>query len=132
MTDLNRRTALGVALGGPSGNSPTNIRLDATASAEDDTSGASLSVYVSGDQHLVTVRATVSGLHDGGRYRLYAVTSDGRTWVVDEWLGSTGAQNLSGTVSVPVNTLAFFTVTEVDGGTVVSAYLNKQVHATAS
>jgi anti-sigma factor RsiW len=109
--------------GGGGGGAPTDIRLAATASAEDGTSGASVSVYVSGDQHGVEVRATVSGLREGTRYQLYGVTFDGRTWVVCQWLGSSGAQELSGQLQVPANTLAFFTVTEVNGATVVSAHL---------
>jgi anti-sigma factor RsiW len=122
--------ALGVAVSGTGGGGPTDIRLAATASAEDSHSGASLTVYISGDQHRVTVRATVSGLLIGTRYRLYAVTSDGRTWVVDEWLGSSGVQDRSGALAVAANSLVFFSVTNSGGATVVSAFLNRPSSAT--
>jgi hypothetical protein len=117
---------LGLALGRTSGMvAPAEITLAATASAADGTSGVSLSVLFSGDAQGATVRATVVGLHEGERYQLYAVASDGRTRVVCHWLGSKGAQDVGGTVELPARTLSFFTVTKVDGTTIVSAYVSR-------
>ncbi len=118
--------ALGLALGRTTGaGPPAEITLAATASAADGTSGASLSVSFSGDAQRATIRATVAGLREGERYQLYAVASDGRTRVVCQWLGSRGAQDVGGSVALPANSLSFFTVTKVDGTTIVTAYLSR-------
>jgi hypothetical protein len=121
---------LGVAFTGTGAGGPTEIRLAATASAADSHSGASLTVYISGDQHKVTVRATVSGLANGSRYRLYAVTTDAHTLMVDEWLGTSTVQDRAGTLIVAASSLAFFSVTNSDGAAVVSAFLTTPLPAT--
>jgi hypothetical protein len=117
---------LGLALARTGGAAPpAEITLAATASAADETSGASLSVSFFGDAQGSTIRATVAGLHEGERYQLYAVASDGRTRVVRQWLGSTGVQDVGGRIELPATTLSFFTVTKIDGTTIVSAYLTR-------
>ncbi len=113
---------LGSALVGSNGTGPTGITLAATAA--DRVSGASLSVSVTGDHGGVTIRATVTGLVEGSRYELYAVDSDGKTWVVSTWIGSSGVRELTGSLPVPVSRLSFFTVVQGEGTTVVSAYLH--------
>ena len=116
--------ALGLTLGGSASNTPpTSITLAATASAADHVSGASLSVFVSGDGRQTSIRATVVGLQDGLPYQLLAVTSDGQASVVARWTGSPGAQDVTGSLAKPANTLAFFTVATLGGTPIVSAYL---------
>jgi hypothetical protein len=124
--------ALGLALGRTGAVAPAAITLAATARAADGTSGASLSVFFSGDAQGATIRATVTGLHKGERYQLYAVASDGRTRVVCHWLGSEGAQDVGGTIELPATTLSFFTVTKMNGTTIVSAYVARSPSAHTS
>jgi hypothetical protein len=113
---------LGSLLGGSAGSGPTSITLAATAA--DEASGATLSVSVSSQRAGVAVRASVSGLVEGGRYELYAVDRAGRTFVVSTWIGSSGVREVTGSAPVVLDDLTFFTVTRGDGTPVVSAYLH--------
>jgi hypothetical protein len=109
--------------GGTGGPTPVDITLAATAA--DTSTGASVSVIASGHDGAVTVRATVTGLHAGIRYRLYAVLSDARTRVVTSWTGAAAPQDVSGVLPVRVGDLSFFTVTLADSTPVVSAAVRK-------
>jgi anti-sigma factor RsiW len=118
--------ALGLALGhgggGAAGGTPTGISM--AAAAADNTTGATLSVVVTAAvDGGTTVHATVSGLRDGERYELVAVTVDGTTSVVSVWLGATGARDLADDIPVAPTQLAFFAIARGDGTPVVSAYL---------
>jgi hypothetical protein len=110
--------------GGGAGGKPVDFTLAATA--VDARTGASVSVRVTGhDDGTVSIRATVTGLHDGTQYWLYAVTSDGATHRVTGWIGSAAPQDIGGDLPVPIGDLSFFTVTFVDDAPVVSAYLSR-------
>ncbi|MEV6598522.1 zf-HC2 domain-containing protein [Actinoplanes sp. NPDC051346] len=121
---LSAGVALGLRLGGqPGDHSRPTVPVAATATASDPSSGASLSVSVVGNGPGTDVRATVVGLRAGARYELFAVTTDGRTFVVCGWVGAREVRDLEGTVPAFESTLAFFTVVHGDGSAVVSAHL---------
>jgi anti-sigma factor RsiW len=101
----------------------TPVTLTLAATAVDTSTGATVSVVASGQDGRVTIRATVTGLHAGTTYKLYAVTSDGSTHVVTTWTGSENSQDVTGDLPVSPGQLSFFTVTLVDSTPVVSAYL---------
>jgi hypothetical protein len=82
---------------------------------------ARLMVAVADNGDRVTIRATAIGMTAGTRYRLYAVTSDGRTHAVADWTGDAGAHEVVGELRVTVAQLVFFTVTQLDGTVVVTA-----------
>ncbi|WBB55273.1 zf-HC2 domain-containing protein [Verrucosispora sp. WMMD573] len=93
-----------------------------TASGEAPGYGASLSVAITvGDQGSATIRITVTGLRQGLRYRLFAVTRDGATHVVRDWTATSGPQEVAGETSLPVAELSFITVGLVDGSAIVTA-----------
>ncbi|GIJ75740.1 Putative zinc-finger [Micromonospora phaseoli] len=93
-----------------------------TASGEAPGYGASLSVTITvGDQGSATIRITATGLRQGLRYRLFAVTRDGATHVVRDWTASAGPQEVAGETSLPVDQLSFITVGLVDGSAIVTA-----------
>ncbi|MFV2099667.1 zf-HC2 domain-containing protein [Micromonospora sp. LOL_024] len=84
--------------------------------------GASLSVAITvGDAESATIRITATGLRQGIRYRLFAVTRDGATHVVRDWTASSGPQEVAGETALPVDELAFITVGLVDGSAIVTA-----------
>ncbi|ASW53428.1 zf-HC2 domain-containing protein [Plantactinospora sp. KBS50] len=83
--------------------------------------GVSLAVTVTGNPRGSTAEATITGLSAGTRYRLYVVTRDGATHVVRDWDGSAETQRVTGELTEPVESLAFFTVGPVDGAPVVTA-----------
>jgi anti-sigma factor RsiW len=107
--------------GGGTTTTPVTITLAATAA--DTSSGATVSVVATGHDGRVTVRATVTGLHAGTKYQLYAVTSDGALHVVTSWVGVDAPQDVSGDLPLSPRQLSFFTVTLADSTPVVSAYL---------
>jgi len=93
-----------------------------TASGEAPDHGASLSVaIVAADGGGSTIRITVTGLRQGIRYRLFAVTRDGATHVVRDWTASSGPQKVVGETSLSADELSFITVGLVDGSAVVTA-----------
>ncbi|NLU77213.1 zf-HC2 domain-containing protein [Micromonospora sp. HNM0581] len=93
-----------------------------TASGEAPGYGASLSVAITvGAAESATIRITVTGLRQGTRYRLFAVTRDGATHVVRDWTASSGPQEVAGETSLPVGELSFITVGLVDGSAIVTA-----------
>lgn len=84
--------------------------------------GASLSVVITaGDQGSSTIRITATGLRQGTRYRLFAVTRDGATHVVRDWTATSGPQEVAGETSLPVDELSFITVGLTDGSAIVTA-----------
>jgi hypothetical protein len=100
---------------------PTPTVLTATAANQSD--GATLGVYLADHGRSVSVRATVTGLRAGATYRLCAVGTDGRLIVVRTWTGQAGAQNVSGEAEISLDKLSFFSVLQDDGTPVVSAYI---------
>jgi hypothetical protein len=107
--------------GGGTTTTPVTITLAATAA--DTSSGATVSVVATGHDGRATIRATVTGLHAGTKYQLYAVTSDGTLHVVTSWVGVDAPQDVSGDLPLSPRELSFFTVTLADSTPVVSAYL---------
>ena len=97
-----------------------------TATGEAPAQGVSLSVAITTDEGRgSTIRITATGLRQGLRYRLFAVTRDGTTHVVRDWTASTGPQEVTGELSLPVAELAFVTVGLVDGTAVVTAPISR-------
>jgi len=97
-----------------------------TASGEAPRYGASLSVSISThDGGSSTIRITVTGLRQGIRYRLFAVTRDGATHVVRDWTASSGPQQVTAETSLPVDDLSFITVGLVDGAAIVTAPISR-------
>lgn len=103
--------------------SPTSISLVAVGDGGE--SDASMSVFVLNRRDGVSVHATVIGLEAGARYRLLAVTAEGRTLVVTEWWGQEKAQEISGDLDVPASSLAFFSVIRTDGTQVMLARVER-------
>jgi hypothetical protein len=97
----------------------------ANATARDDRSGASLSVFVTGlDDGSTRVRATVSGLKAGEDYVLTAVTADGEPHAVARWTGTPGVRDVTGDlVGVAVGRFSSFNVLSDPGGTLVTVHL---------
>ncbi|WP_329010637.1 zf-HC2 domain-containing protein [Micromonospora rifamycinica] len=97
-----------------------------TATGEAPAQGVSLSVAITTDEGTgSTIRITATGLRQGLRYRLFAVTRDGATHVVRDWTASTGPQEVTGELALPVADLAFVTVGLVDGTAVVTAPISR-------
>ncbi|MGC5663353.1 zf-HC2 domain-containing protein [Micromonospora sp. WMMD723] len=97
-----------------------------TATGEAPAEGVSLSVAITTDEGRgSTIRITATGLRQGLRYRLFAVTRDGVTHVVRDWTASTGPQEVTGELSLPVADLAFVTVGLVDGTAIVTAPISR-------
>jgi anti-sigma factor RsiW len=101
-----------------------------TASAESTGRNISLSVAVTGNAHGSTVDAHLTGLRAGTRYRLYATTTDGETHVVRDWSGDSDAQDVSGELTVTVESLQSFAVGEVGGDPFVTARVERPVTPT--
>ncbi|TCB96789.1 zf-HC2 domain-containing protein [Micromonospora zingiberis] len=84
--------------------------------------GASLSVVITeGERGGATIRITASGLRQGTRYRLFAVTRDGATHAIRDWTATSGPQEVAGETSLPVDQLSFITVGLTDGSAIVTA-----------
>ncbi|HKS98412.1 MAG TPA: hypothetical protein VJT31_02690 [Rugosimonospora sp.] len=128
---LTTGTALGIALGRGGDAGGTGRAGAAVAVATTDrTAGATLSVIVTSTQtRTATVHATVTGLHDGERYQLIAVTVDGVPIPVTDWRGTAGTRDLTEDIPAAASTLAFFAVARADGTSVVSAYLPQPAHS---
>ncbi|MEV6693477.1 zf-HC2 domain-containing protein [Micromonospora sp. NPDC051196] len=93
-----------------------------TATGEAPGYGAGLSVVITaGEQGSATIRITATGLRQGTRYRLFAVTRDGATHVVRDWTATSGPQEVAGETSLPVDELSFITVGLTDGSAIVTA-----------
>jgi hypothetical protein len=99
--------------------------LTATGEARDQ--GVSLAVSITtAEERGSTVKITATGLRQGLRYRVFAVTRDGTTHVVRDWTASTGTQEVTGELSaVAVDELAFVTVGLVDGTAIVTAPISR-------
>ena len=91
-----------------------------TGATTDQSTGAGLSVELSGGGDTVGVRAKVSGVHAGVTYELYAVDTAGRTYSVSRWLGTDTEQVIQGDLHAPAKRVAFFAVTEMGGRVVVT------------
>lgn len=108
----------------PGPGAPVRTEHTLVASATDRSSGASLSVLVGTAADGSVIRATAAGLPAGVGYQLIAVTVDGGTHVVGQWVGTEVPQTVSGELAVHPETLAFFTVARTDGSALVSAQVN--------
>ncbi|GAB7046236.1 zf-HC2 domain-containing protein [Catenuloplanes indicus] len=95
-----------------------------TAAATGQAGGVSLSVVVSepvaGE---ALVRATVSGLDPDEPYQLHATTADGRTALVSAWVDTGLVRDVTGRLDAVLADVVSVTVTEPDGGTVVTVEL---------
>ncbi|WP_416906133.1 zf-HC2 domain-containing protein [Micromonospora echinospora] len=97
-----------------------------TGTGEAPGQGVNLSVTITTDDDRgSTIRITATGLRPGLRYRLFAVTRDGRTHVVRDWLASSGPQEVTGELSLPTEELAFVTVGLGDGTALVTAPISR-------
>ncbi|GGM14776.1 zf-HC2 domain-containing protein [Micromonospora yangpuensis] len=97
-----------------------------TASGEARGQGVSLSVAITtADNQGSTIRITATGLRQGLRYRVFAVTKDGTTHTVRDWTASTGTQEVTGELAQPVDDLAFVTVGLLDGTAIVTAPITR-------
>lgn len=111
-----------VAVNGLGGNDARVL----TASGEAPGYGASLSVSITTSDHgRSTIRITATGLRQGIRYRLYAVTRDGTAHTVRDWMASSGPQEVTGETSLPVDELAFISVGLNDGTGIVTAPISR-------
>jgi hypothetical protein len=82
---------------------------------------AHLSVTLVEHDGRLSVRATVTGLSAGVRYRLYAVTTEAATILVSEWDGAAGVQEVVGEIAKPTDRIALFSVTTLDASPVATA-----------
>jgi anti-sigma factor RsiW len=119
---------LGTLLLNDSGSQEAGAGVMASAAAT--TGDVNLTVSITGNAHGSTVNAHVTGLRPGVRYRLYAATVDGETYAVRDWLGDATTQDVSGELTVTVDSLAFFTVGPVDGAPFVTARIERPVPPT--
>ncbi|WP_326550888.1 zf-HC2 domain-containing protein [Micromonospora sp. NBC_01813] len=97
------------------------------AASGDTAEAVAMSVEVAGQ----TARATLTGLREGVRYELYAVTGDGQTLRLAEWTGAAGSQDVVGDLSVPAGEVAFFSVRQADGAVVVTVGVSPTTAATS-
>ncbi|PRY29560.1 hypothetical protein CLV70_106281 [Pseudosporangium ferrugineum] len=114
--------AIGALLRSPDGSSTSVTTVAATAA--NDGTGASLSISATQREGGgVTIHATVNGLKAAKAYRLYAVTTDGQEFSLQNWTSDGKVQELSGGADVSLGALSYFTVVQAGAGRVVSAYL---------
>lgn len=104
-------TAVAVQRPDPPAPAPVGI-----AASGDTAEGVAMSVEIVGE----TARATLTGLREGVRYELYAVTGDGQTLRLAELTGAAGSQDVIGDLPVPAGEVAFFSVRQADGAVVVT------------
>jgi hypothetical protein len=83
--------------------------------ASEPASGIKSTVTVAAATPGSTVDVLVQGLASGTRYTLTAVTRDGRTLAVREWVATGTEQTIHGDVPAALGDLAFFAVTGPDG-----------------
>jgi hypothetical protein len=100
--------------------SPVPIDPSLTGGATDGTTGATLAVTVSGRGDRSTVTATVTGLRPAIGYQLLAVTIDGRTLLVCQWLGADGPQVVAGDIHAAAPQIAHVMVATKDGEVIVT------------
>ncbi|NJC11552.1 hypothetical protein F4558_001378 [Micromonospora profundi] len=103
----------------------TNSDVVLTANGEAPAQGVSLAVTITTDEDRSSIKVTAIGLRQGLRYRLFGVTRDGATHVIRDWTASSGPQEVSAELSLPVNDLAFVTVGLADGTAIVTAPISR-------
>ncbi|MET8368331.1 zf-HC2 domain-containing protein [Micromonospora profundi] len=103
----------------------TNSDVVLTANGEAPAQGVSLAVTITTDEDRSSIKVTAIGLRQGLRYRLFGVTRDGATHVIRDWTASSGPQEVTAELSLPVNDLAFVTVGLVDGTAIVTAPISR-------
>ena len=106
------------------GETPGTPIVTAGATAADTRSGATASLFVTGDDDGLTVRITATGLQPGTRYVLYAVTIDGVTREVTRWTGRGDVEPVEGRLAgLRVSDLSFVTVSTAAGAVEVTVNL---------
>jgi anti-sigma factor RsiW len=94
--------------------------VTAGATASDERSGATASVFVTGEQDGLVVRATFTGLESGRGYVLYAAASDGEARELTRWTSRGGVEDVEGRLpGLEVGGLSFVTVTTSAGSAVL-------------
>lgn len=86
-----------------------------------DAPGVDLRVAVRGGTDGLAVELTVGGLVRGSSYEVYAITVDNRLTLLGELTGGAGPVRWSGVAHVPVDQLAYLSVTRTGGGMVATA-----------
>ena len=115
---------VGVSIGlGLATRSPGAITL--AGSDTNAVTGVTISVSVVGLDDGSHVTATVTGLHPGVEYKLYAVNSHGQTQTVARWSAGNKAFAYAGDLQIRAEDLAFFTITELDGQVVITVKVAK-------
>ncbi|MFV2022149.1 hypothetical protein [Micromonospora sp. LOL_023] len=104
-------TAVAVQRPAPTAPAPVGIAVSG-----DTVDGVAMSVEIAGQ----TAQVTLTGMRDGVRYELYAVTGDGKTVRFAEWTGTGGNQDVVGDLPVPAGEVAFFSVRQADGAVVAT------------
>ncbi|MDP9796092.1 hypothetical protein J2S43_004604 [Catenuloplanes nepalensis] len=119
---LSAGAVLGASLlGGLGGRDPVTL----VTNAEDQGTGATLSVTVIDQGGTVTLKATLSGLRAGEVYRFYVRDVDDRDELLSEVTGTGGTVEVSGPCPVPIDRLTEFSVTASDGSLVVLAVVDR-------
>lgn len=89
--------------------------------ASSDAAGLDLRAVVRGERGGLGVELTVGGLVQGSSYQVYATTVDDRLSLLGELTGGVGQVRWSGTAGMPVDDLAYLSVSQAGGGTVATA-----------
>ncbi len=89
--------------------------------ASGDAAGIDLRAVVRGGTSGLGVELTVGGLVRGASYQVYATTVDGELSLLGELTGGAGPVRWSGSADVPVDDLAYLSVSQPGGATVATA-----------
>ncbi len=96
----------------------------AAAYADDQATGVTLSVNAFGRDAQTSIRAMVDGLPAGHTYRLFVVTADGMSHLVEQWVSTAGERTIERDVAVPIGSLEYFAVVDIEGRPVLLARVN--------
>ncbi|GAA2645843.1 anti-sigma factor family protein [Paractinoplanes durhamensis] len=100
------------------------VQTDQVGAVSAEGTGAAARLAVTVDK-TSKVNATVSGLTEGERYKLYAIDAAGTNHLVTQWTAGPAAERtITGRTDVPLADLAFFAVTR---GTADSAVVSAKV-----
>ncbi|MDG4809475.1 hypothetical protein O7634_22235 [Micromonospora sp. WMMD1120] len=97
--------------------------------ASSDASGVDLRAVVRGETDGVGVELTVGGLVRGSSYQVYAATVDDDLRLLGEITGGAGAVRWSGPADLPVDDLAYLSVSEANGAVVAMATVVRDASA---
>lgn len=95
------------------------------ANAADQSTGATLTVTVTGSGDEVDVRAAVTGLTVDAPYRFYVTDVAGRGWELARITGQGRLQEITASCPVPLDRIARFSVTAGDGALAVAAPVHR-------